>query len=311
MQQEETMPTGPVLAILTEPEQPDAGSAFTVTVTTDVSAPEAQGLAAALLDHEGCERAAAPLGYDHDRGLALATLNADAPPTLGRYRWTALLRATEDEAGEPLATAEVDLDTSAHSIRPAIWAVPPAIEAGAEFSVRVGLRCTAGCTARGWSFRVLDAAGDEVATGMTGDTPAPGTDALHFAEISLRAPEEDGKHLWTVVPVRPDADLPHEVHAADLRLTVIPQPDRVIRIRAVDAATGAPVDRAKVVAHPFRTFTDAEGCAEIAVPQGAYTVFVSGKQYFPFRHEVETDEDVDIVAELHVDRAYDEVDQWA
>lgn len=141
----------------------------------------------------------------------------------------------------------------------------------------------------------------------------PGTDALHCAQVELRAPDHEGRYVWRVRPADPCMELPHSTAPADLHLNVVRQPDHVIRVVALDAVSRQPVQRARVVAHPFRTFTDLDGRAEIAVPAGAYRVFVSGRQYFPFQDEVDVRQDgnVEIVAEMHVDRAFDEVDQWA
>ena len=79
---------------------------------------------------------------------------------------------------------------------------------------------------------------------------------------------------------------------------------------AVDLESQTPVEGAKVVAHPYRTLTDAQGRAELRVPGGAYRLFVSGKQYFPFRHDCDVTADVTVRAELAVDRELSDDDIW-
>jgi hypothetical protein len=64
------------------------------------------------------------------------------------------------------------------------------------------------------------------------------------------------------------------------------------------------------VLHPYKTFTDERGVAEVRVPQGEYRVFVSGKKYFPFRSECDIKADVTLRAELFVDRELSDADIW-
>jgi hypothetical protein len=308
--------TLPDLDIQLQPEHPDAAAPMAVLLTMPQDGGGERSLIATLIDAEGATLATAPLGHDIDNRRLVAKLPAIAPETPGAHHWHVLLQAADAaEDAPPLAAVEVAFESCAHSIRPTVWGVPPAVERGRPFRVAVGLRCSAGCPSAGWEFRVLDAAGTEIATGRTGAAPAPGTDALHFTELELPAPEAEGKHVWTVLPVRPaagpDGAPPHAVKPAELRLTVVPRAEHVIRIRAVDAASGAPLERAKVVAHPFRAFTGPGGCAELPVPRGTYRVFVSGRPYFPFRQDTDVDGDIDIVAQMYPDRDYDEADQWA
>jgi hypothetical protein len=68
---------------------------------------------------------------------------------------------------------------------------------------------------------------------------------------------------------------------------------------------------ARVVVHPYRAVTDAEGVAELRVPKGAYRLFVSGGDYFPFRSDGEIGADVTIRAELDVDRGPSDAELWS
>jgi hypothetical protein len=50
--------------------------------------------------------------------------------------------------------------------------------------------------------------------------------------------------------------------------------------------------------------------ARVRVPAGAYTLFVSGKKYFPFRSDCDLKADVTIRADLAVDRELSDADIW-
>lgn len=296
----------PDLSLLIEPESPEAGAPMSIAVTTDVPP---DGKRAKLLDAEGAERATAGFGDPDETGRVTARLDTTAPDTAGDHAWTVILVDTDEDA--PLARTDAAFSTRPHDIRPTVWGIPSAIPSGTAFRVNIGLRCVSGCSSAHWGFVIADESGTEILAGQVGDSPAPGTEALHFAEIELNAPRTEGQHVWQIRPTCPEHTLPHVAVPADLNLNVVRQPEHVIRVRAVDALTGSPVNRAKVVAHPFRALTDADGRAEIAVPRGSYTVFVSGQQYFPVRQQAEIAADVEIHAEMYLDRAFDEVDQWA
>jgi hypothetical protein len=79
---------------------------------------------------------------------------------------------------------------------------------------------------------------------------------------------------------------------------------------AIDMESQTPVQGAKVVVHPYKTFTDERGVAEVRIPKGEYRLFVSGKKYFPFRSDGEIKTDVTIKAELAVDRELSDADIW-
>src|SRR4029078_10961694 len=83
-------------------------------------------------------------------------------------------------------TADTAQTETLHETSLAVWDIPtPA--AGERFSVKAGAKSSAGCTLCGRRIEVL--AGDAVvASGSLGDAPWPGTSALYWAELALRAP---------------------------------------------------------------------------------------------------------------------------
>ncbi|PWK62384.1 carboxypeptidase-like regulatory domain-containing protein [Roseicyclus mahoneyensis] len=298
------------LEIGVKPTQPEAGGPMQVSVALrGDSAAQADGLMAVLKDADGQDLASAPFQTDPDDGTLRARLNMIAPMAVGDCRWTLSVM----RSAQTLARADVAFAVAAHILRPSVWNLPAAITAGETFRCTVGLAGAVSCSAANWAFVIEDQDGTVLKTGVTGPEPAPGTQGLHCAEITLRAPDRPGRQVWRVRPADPGLDHPHAPVCADIHLNVVARPDRVIRVLVQDAVSGEPVERARVTAHPFRTFTDAEGRARIDVPAGSYTVFVSGLQYFAFKTEadVQGDAEVDIIARMHVDRTYDEVDQWA
>jgi hypothetical protein len=72
-----------------------------------------------------------------------------------------------------------------------------------------------------------------------------------------------------------------------------------------------PIAGAKVVVHPYRALTDADGVAEIRLPKGAYRLFVSGHERFPFRSDGEISGDLTITAELDDDFGPSDAELWS
>ena len=149
-----------------------------------------------------------------------------------------------------------------------------------------------------------------------GDVPLAGTSALYFAELELRAPGTEGLHAWEArVADVVDVATGRTTHTAATRSGSMSapclQPECLLRVVAVDGRSRIPIPGAKVVIHPYRALTNAEGVAEFRVPKGAYRLFVSGRDRFPFRSDGEIDADVTIQAELDEDLGPSDAELWS
>jgi hypothetical protein len=204
-----------------------------------------------------------------------------------------------------------------HATRIVVWDVPSAIECGAAFRFKVGVRCAEDCSAAARRVEICDAAGGSLAVAAVGDRPFPGTDALHFAELELRAPPTEGAHVWQARVAAAEAgadadDRPaHTAASAVFHVRAVPPPDCVLKVIAVDARSGIPVPGARVVVHPYHAMTNLEGVAELKVPKGAYRLFVSGRDRFPFRADGEVHADTTIRAELDLDLGPSDAELWS
>ncbi|MES2968196.1 MAG: carboxypeptidase-like regulatory domain-containing protein [Pseudomonadota bacterium] len=298
----------PVLTIDLAPQPVDAGAALTMVIHVDAPFGALGGAGVVLTDATGTELGRAPVVVGDD-GLPVATIALDAPALPGDHQWQVALVPLPSDAAP--RTATLTACVLAHPIGLTLWDMPDAVQAGRDFTFRLGLKCPCGCGSAHWPFVVQDQTGAQVAAGTVGDAPWPGTDALCHAQVTLTAPTIPGVQDWAITALPPHHALPHIARTLPLRVTVTPAADATLTVIAVDAATGAPVDRAKVVAHPFRAFTDASGRATLHLPQGTYTVFVSGKQYFAHRQTVEVSDTATLHAPLHIDHAFSDADTWA
>jgi hypothetical protein len=200
-----------------------------------------------------------------------------------------------------------------HAVHIVVWDTPLTVECGAAFRVRVGVKCAAECAAALRTVQIRDAAGRSIASARVGDAPWPGT-SLYSTEIELRAPEAAGLHAWEAVASEVGAETGGPAHAgacARFQVRAVAAPECLVKVVAVDAESHAPLKGAKVVVHPYRAITDARGVAEIRVPKGAYRLFVSGRDHFPFRSDGEISADVTIHAELDKDLGPSDAELWS
>ena len=126
-----------------------------------------------------------------------------------------------------------------HATRIVVWDVPSAVECGAAFKLKVGVKCAVECGAAARRVEIRDEQGRAVATATVGDVPWAGTAALYFAELELRAPAIEGLHGWEarvaeVVDVA-TGFATHTAAAAPVAIRTVPQPDCLLRVVAVDA----------------------------------------------------------------------------
>jgi hypothetical protein len=200
-----------------------------------------------------------------------------------------------------------------HATHIVVWDTPPVVECGAPFHVRVGIKCAADCRAAGRTVEIRDAAGTRIASAAVGDAPWPGT-SLYSVGVELRAPGAAGLHAWEAVTPEIGGETDGPAHAgasARFQVRAMPAPECLVKIVAVDAQSRAPLQGAKVVVHPYRAVTDSSGVARIRVPKGAYRLFVSGHDHFPFRSDGEINADVTIHAELDRDLGPSDDELWS
>lgn len=207
------------------------------------------------------------------------------------------------------------MGTESHDRHVVVWGVPPAIEHGAPFRVRVGVTCTSACAPDAWTVAVRDHDGVTRASGSLGAEPWSGTAALYHAELELTAPDAEGLLTWEAVatPVSSKGDdaPEHREARVSFRVRSVPPPDCLVTVVAVDRQRQAPVEGATVVAHPYRAVTDARGVATLRLPKGDYRLFVSGRDYMPFRRDGAIIGEMTIEAELELDLGPSDAELWA
>lgn len=198
-----------------------------------------------------------------------------------------------------------------HSTHIVVWDAPSTIECGKKFSIKFGVKCSCECRPDDWVLEVRDHDGNKLANATLGDEVWPDTAALYYTEVELTAPDSEGLHAWEAKFPATELAIPHSECVASFNVRVVATPDCVLTVEAIDRETQTPVEGARVVIHPYRAFTDEHGLAQVRIPKGEYRLFVSGKNYFPFRSDSEVNTDMTIRAELTLDQELSDADVYS
>jgi hypothetical protein len=240
--------------------------------------------------------------FDEETGASTGTLTLRAPDAAGDTTWIAELPgfAVED-VRFAATTVPVTFTVRAHRTQVNVWGIPPAVTAGTRFSARVGVKCTCGCSLAGQPFTIHDESGNELTADTLGAEIWPQTDALYTAEVELPAASVAGRHTWEVRFDPADLALPHEASTGQFGVIFTPPAEHVVKVEAIDRDTEEPLAGAIVTMHPYRALTDARGVAELRVPKGAYTLFVSARRHVSDRANVEVTGDLATRAALAIE----------
>lgn len=206
------------------------------------------------------------------------------------------------------------MNADTHDRSVVVWSVPTAIQRGETFSIKVGLKCSAACQPDAWTIEVRDHRGNAVASARLGSEPWSGTEALYYAKVRLTAPAAEGLYAWEAfapaVASEADRDGHCEARGA-FSVRAVPAPECRLTVVAVDKESRSPVKGARIVVHPYRALTDEHGVAQLRVPKGLYRLFVSGRDYYPFRGDGEVAADATVRAELEPDPGPSDAELWS
>ena len=295
------------------PLEVDAGADMTLKGKVSCSPPgDLRGKTLLIKDQDGASVKSIELTeFDGEVNETMAFV-VKAPLRPGAYTWLAVCPAhatagiSHEEASSPFS-----FTVKPHSTRVVVWDAPSAIECGKKFSIKFGVKCSSECRPDGWVVEVCDHDAKKLARSTLSDDAWTDTAALYYTEVELTAPDTEGLYAWEAWAPAAGLDIPHTECVASFSVRVVPAAECVLTVQAIDVESQTPVEGAKVVVHPYRAFTDERGLAEVSVPKGEYRLFVSGKNYFPFRSDCAVKTDTTIRAELALDLELQDADIWS
>ena len=295
------------------PSEVDAGADMTLKGKVSCSpAGDLRGKTLLIEDQDGALAESIELTEFDGETNETSEFVVKAPVRPGAYTWLAMCPAhAEAGTSHEETSAPFSFTVKPHSTRVVVWDAPSAIECGEKFSVKLGVKCSSECRPDDWAVEVRDHDGKKHATATLSDDPWPGTAALYYTEVDLSAPDTEGLYAWEAKAQAGGLDIPHAECIASFGVRVVPTSECLLTVVAIDVESQTPVKDAKVVVHPYKAFTDERGVAEVRVPKGEYRLFVSGRNYFPFRSDGEVKTDVTIRAELALDPGLSDADVWS
>lgn len=222
-----------------------------------------------------------------------------APVRVEAFSWT--IRFPSQEIGGVAcreAILPISSQTRPHRTSLAVWAVPSPVQIASRFSITVGAKSSGACALGGARVEIRDDAGVLVGKGMLGDTPWPGSDALHWTEIVLLGPPREGPQCWSVAFAARDLELPHLGSSAQFSFTAVKPSEHHVAITITESDVAAPVEKAEVALGPYRAATDNAGMAHIQVPGAIYELAVWKSGFKAASRTVEIAADVSVQFEL-------------
>nr|WP_306266188.1 hypothetical protein [Pararhizobium sp. IMCC3301] len=289
------------------PQEVAAGAEFILTARVVCDPPfDLRGSPLWILDHDG-NRMVEVLFKDFDGTVNIASRATVCAPDLpGSYTWSAMVVSDEEDEDDALRpftgqSTPFSFVVAPHATRLMVWDVPSAIETGARFSIKIGLKCSSGCDMEGRRVAIMDHFDAEVGAARISGALWPECDGLYFVEVDLTAPDTSGQYQWQIQATSHETAYSHQAAVICFGVHTVTRANCTVRIEAVDSVKDEPLRNMSVVMHPYRARTDDAGVAEIRVARGSYSVFLSGRGYYPMRREMDVNKDVTTRAALEAE----------
>ena len=187
-----------------------------------------------------------------------------------------------------------------HKTSLAVWDVLSPVVMGRSSKMKVGAKCSAGCSLAGQEIEVHNETGVMTANGRLGAAAWPGTSGLYWTELDFIAPATDGTHSWTVRFTAEKLELPHEAAHSNFSLMIVKPPEHTVTVKVTKQNTETPVQCADVRLGVYRASTDETGLAKVELPKGTYDLNVCHTSYETFSKPVEVIKDVTIAIDFVV-----------
>ena len=208
----------------------------------------------------------------------------EAPVIPGEYTWTTVfLPQGEEEALHQECSMPFTFTVKPHATSMAVWDVPSPVELGAEFKIKVGVKCSGECNLAGKAIKIYDQEGTKVATALLGDAPYSDKVDLHWANVELQAPETEGLYKWQVKFPEPDLEMPHDETCHTFGFTTVRPAECELTVEVINKDTGSPIKNAGVLLRPnlYQGYTDESGVVKIGLAKGEYTLKVFASERAP------------------------------
>ena len=291
------------IALEVSPDSIDAGAEMFLHARVSCSpSSDLSGNSLLVKDEAGTKVGALELTEIDDEEDAIGAVALIAPLRAGDHVWSVTSPSVvKKNVAYEEASKTISFAVKPHTIRVLAWDAPSTVVAGDTFRISVGIKCSSECVFANQGFEVYDHEGAKIAAGVLSADIWPGTSGLYAAEVELKAPSAAGLYHWTVKCTGRDLEKPHAEGAAQFSLRVVPAPECLLRVEAIDRVSQEPLAGARVALHPYKAVTDERGFAEIRIAKGAYDLFVAKANYLTLGLPVDVTADMTARAELDLE----------
>lgn len=211
------------------------------------------------------------------------------PGKPGFYRWRVMSPKQVIE-GLPHEQAETPFPFTVqpHLTSLAVWGISPNVAAHTLFRMKVGAKCIpASCSLTEAVVVIRNQNYEWLAETELSSQPFPGTLALHWAEIEVRAPRTEGVFHWEALLLEGEDHVPSSHRFSFL---VSRTPEWSVTFEVAEAFTRAPIPGAVLLLDRHQGTTDPNGIGEILVPKGRYHLTVAKDGYHSCQSVIQVEE---------------------
>lgn len=262
---------------------------------------------------QGCAQVDGTLSICNKQGdtLASALLNESeevqrvtmevlVPDDPGEYSYSVVFDGSENELHQS-GEVSFSFEVKEHSVLLSAWGVPTPVNKGETFVVNIGARCPGNCVLAGVPVAVYDEKGAQIAQAPLGSEVREKTSGTYTVALELPAPEHEDFFTWVIKCDCSQLDISHRTKDITMSFRTLAAPEHTITLNVIEARDQLPIEMANVMCGHHRTFTDAQGCATLAVPSGIQTLRVSKQDFRLHQEEIDIQGDRDIALELVYD----------
>ena len=260
-----------------------------------------QGKKIRILGQDGSGLAETELGEFIGNGNMTGNLKLRTPIELGEIAWQAFFPFCEEgNIRHDESHVRFSFRVLPHETSLAVWDTPSPAILERESSLKVGVKCAAGCNLAGEGIEIQDHEGKVVATGVLAESPWPGSQGLYWQEVSFQAPRQEGYYSWKAQFREPRQAIPHQGAILPFGLQTTRSPEYRLSIEVMDSESMVPIGEAFIAANTYRTYTDANGRAILEITGGVYEIYVWRDGYLAWETALEVSADTEIQAKLYV-----------
>jgi len=308
---DEKTPPHTTTVALSRPLDPEVDAGTEIVLKVKVSCPhgcDLRGRAVDVVAPDGVVVAASPLAEFAGHVNETAEFAFTAPQEVGEYSWTVVFsKGQAEDLVHDQGLLPITVRTLAHDTSLAVWGVPSPIVIDHPFRIQVGATCSAGCDLTAKEIEIVDESGACIAHAKLGATPWDGTRALYWTDVDLVAPAKDGPTIRAIVFAPPELRLPHGGASARFGFETVKPPQYSVAVKVIQKDAGRPVEDAQVRLGVYFAHSDSSGVAQVAMPEGTYTLdvlktgFETPSRILDVREDVTVEVEVEVVPAEHPD----------